>query len=87
MESMESREAGLQPSHTLGNPFGLPHSHGLDRWHISKCKSKIYRIQGLLTIGLEQAPMAVMIENGRTGLIWRYFPLNLEVAHLQQRIG
>jgi hypothetical protein len=31
--------------------------------------------------------MAVMIENGRTGLIWRYFTLNLEVAHLQKRIG
>jgi hypothetical protein len=38
-------------------------------------------------MGLNQAPMAVMIENGRTGLIWRYFMLNPEMAHIQQRIG
>src|SRR5258707_10714008 len=40
MESMESQEAGFPPfPHSLEIPSGLPHSHGLDCWHISKCKS------------------------------------------------
>jgi hypothetical protein len=38
-------------------------------------------------MGLNQAPMAVMIENGRTGLIWKCFMSNPELAHIQQTIG
>lgn len=40
-----------------------------------------------ITMGLNQAPMTVMIENGRTGLIWRCFMLNPEMAHIQPTIG
>ncbi len=40
-----------------------------------------------ITMGLNQAPMAVMIENGRTGLIWRCFMSNPEMAHIQSAIG
>ncbi|WP_263367380.1 glucoamylase family protein [Edaphobacter bradus] len=40
-----------------------------------------------ITMGLNQAPMAVMIENGRTGLVWRYFMSNPEISHMQQAIG
>lgn len=40
-----------------------------------------------ITMGLNQAPMAVMIENGRTGLIWRCFMSNPEMAHIQTTIG
>jgi hypothetical protein len=40
-----------------------------------------------ITMGLNQAPMAVMIENGRTGLIWKCFMSNPELAHIQQTIG
>jgi len=40
-----------------------------------------------ITMGLNQAPMAVMIENGRTGLIWRCFMSNPEMAHIRQAIG
>ncbi|MGA7316958.1 MAG: glucoamylase family protein [Silvibacterium sp.] len=40
-----------------------------------------------ITMGLNQAPMAVMIEDGRTGLIWRNFMSNPEMAHIQQTIG
>ena len=33
------QEAGFPPfPHSLEIPSGLPHSHGLDCWHISKCK-------------------------------------------------
>ncbi len=32
---------------SLEIPSGLPHSHGLDCWHISRCKSMRDRIQGL----------------------------------------
>ncbi len=40
-----------------------------------------------ITMGLNQAPMAVMIENGRTGLIWRNFMSNPEIVKMQQSLG
>jgi hypothetical protein len=40
-----------------------------------------------ITMGLNQAPQAVMIENGRTGLIWRTFMSNLEIRSMQRAIG
>lgn len=40
-----------------------------------------------ITMGLNQAPMAVMIENHRTGLIWNSFMANPEVAAMLQKIG
>ncbi len=40
-----------------------------------------------ITMGLNQAPMAVMIENYRTGLIWRNFMANPEIAPMLQAIG
>lgn len=38
-------------------------------------------------LALNQAPQAVMIENGRTGLIWRSFMSNPEMRPMQQQIG
>ena len=35
-----------------------------------------------ITMGLNQAPMAVMIENYRTGLVWRSFMANPEIKHM-----
>lgn len=40
-----------------------------------------------ITMGLNQAPMAVMIENGRTGLIWKNFMSNPEILKMRQAIG
>jgi exo beta-1,2-glucooligosaccharide sophorohydrolase (non-reducing end) len=40
-----------------------------------------------ITMGLNQAPMAVMIENHRTGLIRKSFMANPEVAAMLQKIG
>lgn len=40
-----------------------------------------------ITMGLNQAPMTVMIENGRTGLIWKNFMSNPEIVGIQQKIG
>ena len=40
-----------------------------------------------ITMGLNQAPMAVMIENYRTGLIWRNFMANPEIDPMLQGIG
>jgi exo beta-1,2-glucooligosaccharide sophorohydrolase (non-reducing end) len=40
-----------------------------------------------ITMGLNQAPMAVMIENSRTGLIWRNFMANPEIAPMLTAIG
>jgi exo beta-1,2-glucooligosaccharide sophorohydrolase (non-reducing end) len=40
-----------------------------------------------ITMGLNQAPMAVIIENHRTGLIWNSFMANPEVAAMLQKIG
>jgi hypothetical protein len=40
-----------------------------------------------ITMGLNQAPMAVMIENYRTELIWRNFMANPEIQAMIQHIG
>lgn len=40
-----------------------------------------------ITMGLDQAPMAVMIENYRTGLIWRYYMKNPEVQRMLTEVG
>lgn len=38
-------------------------------------------------LGLDQAPQVVMIENGRTGLVWRSFMSNPEMPAMQKKIG
>jgi exo beta-1,2-glucooligosaccharide sophorohydrolase (non-reducing end) len=38
-------------------------------------------------MGLNQAPIVVMIENYRTGLVWKYFMSNPEIAPALERIG
>jgi hypothetical protein len=40
-----------------------------------------------ITMGLNQAPMAIMIENYRTGLIWKSFMSNPEIPQMQHAIG
>lgn len=40
-----------------------------------------------ICMGLNQAPIVVMIENYRTGLIWRHFMANPEIASALERIG
>ena len=38
-------------------------------------------------LGLNQGPQTVMIENGRTGLVWRSFMSNPEIRAMQRNIG
>jgi hypothetical protein len=38
-------------------------------------------------MGLNQAPITVMIENYRTGLIWKLFMSNPEIRPMLDRIG
>ncbi len=38
-------------------------------------------------MGLDQAPITVMIENYRSGLLWRLFMSNPEIAPALQAIG
>jgi exo beta-1,2-glucooligosaccharide sophorohydrolase (non-reducing end) len=40
-----------------------------------------------INMGLNQAPMVVMIENGRSGLIWKSFMANPEIRPMLKRIG
>lgn len=40
-----------------------------------------------INMGLNQAPMVVMIENYRTGLIWKYFMKNPEIEPALKHIG
>lgn len=40
-----------------------------------------------ITMGLNQAPMTVMIENDRTGLVWRNFMANPEVPLMLKNVG
>jgi hypothetical protein len=38
-------------------------------------------------MGLDQAPIVVMIENGRTGLVWKYFMRNPEIKVMLDRLA
>ncbi|MGH9522598.1 MAG: glucoamylase family protein [Terriglobales bacterium] len=38
-------------------------------------------------MGLDQAPIAVMIENGRTGLVWKYFMRNPEIQTMVEKLN
>lgn len=38
-------------------------------------------------MGLDQGPIVVMIENGRTGLVWKYFMRNPEVKAMLDRLA
>jgi exo beta-1,2-glucooligosaccharide sophorohydrolase (non-reducing end) len=40
-----------------------------------------------ITMGLNQAPQAVMIENAGTGLIWKNFMANSEIRPMLDKIG
>jgi hypothetical protein len=40
-----------------------------------------------ITMGLNQAPIAVMIENYRTGLVWKMFMQNPEIAPMLEKAG
>lgn len=40
-----------------------------------------------ITMGLNQAPMAVMIENHRSGVVWKSFMANPEIRPMLERIG
>jgi hypothetical protein len=40
-----------------------------------------------INMGLNQAPQTVMIENGRTGLVWRAFMSNPEIREMQRKLG
>jgi hypothetical protein len=38
-------------------------------------------------MGLDQAPIVVMVENYRTGLIWKMFMSNPEIQPMLDKIG
>ncbi|HEY7615488.1 MAG TPA: glucoamylase family protein [Terriglobales bacterium] len=38
-------------------------------------------------MGLNQAPITVMIENYRTGLVWKQFMSNAEIGAMLQKLG
>jgi hypothetical protein len=38
-------------------------------------------------MGLNQAPMVVMIENYRTGLVWKNFMANPEIQSMLSKVG
>jgi hypothetical protein len=38
-------------------------------------------------MGLNQAPITVMVENYRTGLIWKLFMSNPEIKPMLEKIG
>ena len=39
-----------------------------------------------LWMGLNQAPMVVMIENYRTGLLWKLFMSNSEIQDMKRKV-
>ena len=37
-------------------------------------------------MGIDQAPITVMIENYRTGLVWKYFMANPEIGAMLRKL-
>jgi hypothetical protein len=60
----------------LWGPFGFRDAFNLQEDWVSR-----------INMGLNQAPMAVMIENYRTGLIWKLFMSNPEIRAMCKRVG
>lgn len=63
---------------------------GADVWDVYGFRNAFNQQQNWYSpdeLGLNQAPQTIMIENGRTGLIWRSFMSNPEVQKAMQSIG
>jgi hypothetical protein len=60
----------------LWGPFGFRDAFNLQEDWVSR-----------INMGLNQAPMVVMIENYRTGLIWKLFMSNPEIRAMCKRVG
>jgi exo beta-1,2-glucooligosaccharide sophorohydrolase (non-reducing end) len=63
---------------------------GRQVWGVYGPRDAINLTQGWVSpifMGLNQAPITVMIENYRTGLIWKLFMSNPEIQPMQQKIG
>ncbi len=59
-------------------------------WGIYGFRDAINLTEGYVSrifMGLNQAPITVMIENHRTGLLWRLFMQNPEIAPALDKIG
>ena len=41
----------------------------------------------IIYMGLNQAPITVMVENYRTGLVWKNFMANTEMQAMLQKLG
>lgn len=64
--------------------------HGAALWGIYGFRDAINLTENYVSrifMGLNQAPIVVMIENARTGLPWRLFMANPEIAPALERIG
>lgn len=66
------------------------HQRGAQLWDIYGFRDAINPTVGFIStifMGLNQAPIVVMIENYRTGLLWRLFMSNPEVQVMLDKIG
>mgnify|MGYP001340322218 FL=1 len=64
--------------------------HGAALWSMYGFRDAINLTENYVSriyMGLNQAPIVVMIENWRTGLPWRLFMANPEIAPALERIG
>ena len=68
----------------------LYYEHGKTLWGIYGFRDAINPTQNYVSssyMGLDQAPMVVMIENHRTGLLWKLFMSNPEIGVMLDKIG
>lgn len=66
------------------------HDHGAELWGIYGFRDAINLTEGYLSpifMGLNQAPIVVMIENYRTGLLWELFMSNPEIPLMLDKLG
>jgi hypothetical protein len=64
--------------------------HGADLWGIYGFRDAFNPTVDFVSsifMGLNQAPITAMIENYRTGLLWRLFMQNPEISAALERLG
>ena len=49
--------------------------------------SPTYNWVSPIYMGLNQAPITVMVENYRTGLVWKYFMANPEIGEMLRKLN
>jgi exo beta-1,2-glucooligosaccharide sophorohydrolase (non-reducing end) len=97
----KSDDGTIAPTGAMGSfPYTPEHSMAALKYFYRELGDRLWDVYGFrdafnlqrnwfsrINMGLNQAPMVVMIENYRTGLLWKNFMANPEIQSMLARVG